>query len=1124
MTKTSQTTDLTAAKAALLKRWKHGDMLLRAASAIRAGAAAGAAPLSLPQERIWFAEQFQPGTVAYNLFFCSRIQPPLVPALLDHSLADLAQRHSILRSTFRMHQGQPRQFIGAAVPRLEVEDLRALELDAALKEALTRVDAAIHTPLSLETGPLARMILYRLTGLDVLVLVVHHLVADGWSLSIAMRELSEMYLAHANGRKLALDPLPFQYSDFAHWQRERERAAHWAKDLAYWTRQLADLPSVSLPADHTRPAVLSHNGNWLEVSLSASLSTSLRHLAREEDGTLFMVLLTVLKILLYKMTGQADLTVGTAIANRAHAETFGLIGNFINMLALRTTLAGDPSFHELFQRVKKTCKEAFGRQQTPFERVVQELRPGRDLSRGVLFQTLFILQPPRAPVEFAGAVLEPIEIGLRTTHSDLELHLWDRARINGRIVYSTDLFDAATIASLAERFQTLLEVIVHDRSRRISEHSILLPVEKEALQVWSRGPERALSEYRVDRLIEWQSEAHGAATAVRFEETVLSYRELNQQANRLAHHLRALGVGPEIRVGICLDRSVRMIVALLAVLKSGGVYVPQDPSYPAELLAATLRHASASVVVTTTALAARLNVPGQLVCLDRDDMLLAGCPEHNPRVALSPENLAYIIYTSGSTGTPKGVQVTHQALANLSFSMLKWPGLQASDTQVCIASISFDASVAEIFPPLAAGATLVIASSSELGDGVRLAHLLKKHAATVLQATPTTWLLLQTGGCATGRKLRVLCGGEPASRELAESLVQEHETCWHMYGPTETTVWSSTLAMTPPGLLSLGRPIANTQLYVLDADLQPCALGVVGELCIGGIGLARGYLNEPAMTAEKFIPDPFNGSTGARLYRTGDMARYTRTGILEFVGRRDGQVKLRGHRIELGEIETMLCAHAAVQRAIVVLREFKQGDSRLIAYVTLKQAQEDGPIKEDLAFYLRQRLPAYMVPSRFVVLDNFPLMPTGKLDRRRLPAPERTREELEAAYVAPATVLERQLAALIAEYLEVERVGTTDDFFALGGHSLLAARIVHELRERYGIELMLQHLFLSPTVAQLAALIEQESARKRVLTSEEERLRRTVADLSEDRVDQLLGSLLAERRHDPPAPRGVKPT
>lgn len=1116
MSKSPQTSGLSAAKAELLERWRHGKTLLRNAPSIRTGESPGAAPLSLAQERIWFVEQFQPGTPAYNLFFCARVQPSLVPALLDHSLADLAQRHGILRATVRMHEGEARQFIGQAVPSLEVVDLRSLDSEAATRESLARVDSAIHTPLALETGPLARMLLCRLPDADILALVVHHLVADGWSLAIALKELSEIYLAHASGRQPALEPLPLQYSDFALWQRKRDQAERWAEDLAYWNRQLADVPSVSLPADRPRPAVLSPNGNWLEISLSASLSASLRRIAREEDGTVFMVLLTALKILLYKMTGQRDLTVGTAIANRAQAETFGLIGNFINMLALRTSLQGDPTFRELFQRVQKTCNEAFGHQQTPFERVVQELRPDRDLSRSVVFQTLFVLQPPRAPMEFAGAVLDPIEMGSRTTRTDLELHLWDRPRIAGRIAYSTDLFEAATIASLAERLQILLERIVQDRNRRLSDWSVLLPAERESLDGWSRGPERALSEYRVDRLIERQTEARGEAIAVRFEDTALSYRELNQQANRLAHRLRDLGVGPEIRVGVCLERSPDMIVALLAVLKSGGAYVPLDPTYPAERLAATLRHASAPVVVTTMALASCLNVPGKLVCLDCDRTLLADYPEHNPSIALLPESLAYIIYTSGSTGAPKGVQICHRALANLSLSMLERPGLQANDVQVCVASLSFDASVAEIFPPLVAGASLVIASNHDAADGVRLASLLQARSATVLQATPTTWLLLQSSGHVAHRKLRVLCGGEASSRELAETLLQQYENCWQMYGPTETTVWSSSLAMTPQEMLSLGRPIANTRIYVLDPDLQPCPMNVSGELFIGGVGLSRGYFGDPAMTAEKFIPDHLSSSPGSRLYSTGDIARYTPSGSLEFVGRRDYQVKLRGHRIELGEIESVLSTHPGVQRGVVVMRESKRGDARIIAYVTLKHPKEneDGSITESLAACLRHRLPDYMVPSAFVLLDEFPLTPTGKVDRLRLPAPERTRKEIEANYVAPETEIEQQLAALIAEYLELDRIGTTDDFFALGGHSLLAARLVQELRQRYGIELLLQHLFMSPTVAQLAVLIEQALMRKRVLNSEEERLRRTVADLPESDVDQLLGRLLAARSHD----------
>jgi amino acid adenylation domain-containing protein len=1112
---------LSATKEALLARWRAGGTTPPSQDATipRRLGAAGPAPLSFAQQRLWILEQLQPGTPAYNLFFCGRLGGHLDPVALATAVGALVDRHETLRTVIGSDAGQPVQRTGGAAPALEVVTLPdSGDPDAAVAAAM---DDPIHTPFALGTGPLARVILLRGNGSDALGLVVHHIVADGWSLGVALTELSELYLAAVQGRDPDLTALPIAYPDFASWQRANVRAIDWGPDLAYWRERLRDLTPLELPCDRPRPAVISTGGDSCELRLTAGLSRDIRRLAGERDATPFMVLLAAYVALLRALSGQDDLTVGTAIAHRLHPETFGLIGDFINMLALRTDAGGDPAFVELLDRVRRTCTEAFAHQQAPFERVVQELNPIRDTSRSTVFQALLVLQPATAPADFAGLPLELVELGSRTVRADVELHLWDRPEFVGRLAYSTDLFDRATAERLAARLVGLLEQVAVDPHRRLSGYEVVLSPERAGLARWRRGSALPADVPPVHEQIARQAARTPDASAVLAHGERLTFADLDRAANRLAHHLRALGVGPQSRVGVCVSRSAAMVTALLGVLKAGGAYVPLDPGYPGERLAFMLADAGATIVITDGTLADSLVDGVGLVRLDTDRDEIEARPDTPPAGSVSPLDLAYVIYTSGSTGRPKGVQVEHRALASLALALRQRPGLRAGDVMTCLASLSFDASVAEIFPPLAAGAAVVVVTAEEARDGARLAAVIAEHRVTVVQAVATTWRLLLGAGGVDGARVRALCGGEPTPPDLARALAERHREAWNLYGPTECCVWASAGQFTAGGPVSLGAPLAGQRLYVLDEHLSEVPFGVLGELCVGGGNVARGYLGAPAATAERFAPDPFGGP-GQRLYRTGDLARRHPDGTLEFVGRRDHQIKLRGYRIELGEVEAVLTGHSDVDQAAVVVHETRPGLSRLVAYVTSSSRTSSGRTSSGgtssggsttvdgvgLASYLRQRLPEHMVPSVFVALDELPITPSGKLDRGSLPDPDLEAGDA-ASFLAPRNAVEREVAAYAADILGLSRMGVRDDFFERGGQSLAAAQLVTALRVRYGVELAVQDLFVDPTIEHLAGLVEAELARERHLGDEDGRIRRIVADMPEDTVDALVAQLLA---------------
>ncbi|HEY3570037.1 MAG TPA: amino acid adenylation domain-containing protein [Thermoanaerobaculia bacterium] len=1035
-------------------------------------------PLSFGQERLWFLDRLQPDSPAYNIPFALELAGRLDAGALERSLGEITRRHEVLRTVFREVEGRPVQVILPLVEvSLSVVDLSGLPAEVRRLEARRLRGEEARLPFALDRGPLLRVRLFRLgTGEHQVCVSLHHIVSDGWSVGLFVRELGALYAAATAGEPSPLRELPVQYADFAVWQRQWLAGETLGAELAYWRERLAGLPPVlELPTDRPRPAVRAARGAVRPLTLPGELAQSLGGLGRAHGATLFMVLLAGFQALLQRYSGQDDLAVGTPVAGRRHLETEPLIGLLINTLVLRADLAGDPAFGDLLARAREATLGAFAHADVPFEKVVEALQPKRSLSHTPLFQVLFQLQSALiGRLELPGLALTPLDTDTGIARFDLTLTLEERdGALKGSLAYDRDLFDAATIDRLGVHLGSFLAAMAADPRRRLSAVSFLSPAEhQQLLREWSDTAETIPGGPCVHRWIEARARRTPEATALVFADRDWSYRELDEAANRLARELRGQGIGPESLVAVCLERSAEMVLAVLAVMKTGGAYLPLDPAHPRERLAGILADAGWPLLVTRESLLADLpDGWGRAVRLDADAERIAQWSGEPLELADEDgEGLAYVIYTSGSTGKPKGVQVRRHGLANFLCTMRDRSLLTAADVLVAVTTLAFDIAGLELLLPLVTGARLVVASREVAGDGERLAGLLAASGATALQATPATWRQLLEAGWAPPQGFRALCGGEALPGELAGRLLQAGADLWNLYGPTETTIWSSVerVATACPAVVPLGRPLGNTALHLLDHSGHPVALGAAGEVCIGGAGVARGYLGRPGLTAERFVPDPFADEPGSRLYRTGDLARHLADGRLDFLGRLDHQVKIRGFRIELGEIEAALAQHPAVRQGVVVARRDPGSDPRLVAYVV---AEGEAPTVSELRRLLRQTLPDYMLPASLVVLERMPLNASGKVDRRALPAPSVDRPALESAYEAPRTSLETTISEIWSELLPVERIGVDDNFFDLGGHSLLLLRLRGRLRERCGVELPLLDLFEHPTVGTLARRI-----------------------------------------------------
>lgn len=1030
------------------------------------------APLSFAQQRLWFLNRMQPDSAAFNIAGPCRLKGQLNISALRRAVEEIVRRHQVLRARFRVNAGEAVQWFAPAAPMdVPLIDLSQFPPERRLAIAQEQCRLRALEPFDLEYGPLVQFTVYRLDDQDhLLLLVMHHIIADGWSLGVLTREFASLYGTYSQGLPPELPKLAAQYADYAIWQRKALDGDHIERQMEYWRRHLAGpLPVLELPLDHPRPTLQTFSGASEPLIVGQGLPDRLRELARGENSTLFMVLLAAFNVLLWRYTGQDDLLVGTPVAGRNRQETEPLIGLFLNNLVLRNRLDGSQTFLEFLRQVRQNSLDAFDHQDVPFERIVEKVQPSRDLSRSPLFQVMFILQVPNKPLAIPGLTLAPANIPLEQTKYELTLFLWEhKDQLEGTLEYNTDLFDASRIRSLGAHYVNLLEAIVKDPARSLAELPIMRAAERDRItREWNRTESTLPSDARLDRLFALQALANSNKVAVSFGATSLTYAQLDADSNRLAAYLQSLGVGPESLVAVCLERSAEMVTALLGVTKSGAAYIPLDPAYPSDRIEYMLTDSQAAVVLTQESLLASVPTSAaKIVCIDRDWSRIAQQCSQPLASGASGSNAAYVIYTSGSTGRPKGVVITQEAIVNFVLSISRAPGFNSTDKILAVTTLSFDIAGLELWLPLCVGGSIDIASRVDAMDARRLSRMLAE-GVTVMQATPATWRLLLDSGWTGKPDLRILCGGEPLPPDLADRLLDVSSELWNMYGPTETTVWSTIERIEKNSPILIGKPIDNTAVYVLDSMRNPAPVGAVGELWIGGTGVARGYLNLPELTAERFVPDPFANTPGARMYSTGDLARFRSDGRLECLGRIDGQVKVRGFRIETGEIEVALRRQGGISEAAVVARPDGTGENRLVAYLapSFLAASES-----ELRVELKKTLPEYMIPSVFVFLERLPLTPNGKVDRRALPEPGEGAPVPSQAtpYEAPASDLEGAIASVWTEVLGRSDIGRNINFFDLGGHSLLLAKAHLLLESRLEREIGVIDLFRFPTVASLA--------------------------------------------------------
>jgi len=1058
--------------------------------------------LSFGQQRLWFLAQLESGPAAYNVPLAWRITGAVNLSALQRSLDQLIARHEALRTTFPAEAGHPRQVIIAPQPAtLESVDLRSIEQSKRDSELERRICEQTHRPFDLADGPVMRAALFRMEDEEhIFVLVLHHIVCDGPSIATLLEELALFYAGFAKGAATHLPELPVQYADFAAWQREALVQEVRDTQLAYWKERLRDCPAaLDLASDRSHPVSANFRGGIEYRQLSQELTEDFRSLARCEGVTRFMALLAVFQALLSRYTGQEDVCVGCPMTHRTRAEVSRVVGFFANMMVLRAHLEDNPTFRELLKRTREIALGAYAHQDLPFEQLVAELQPERVPGRNPFFQVMLVVEESAwRNLDLLGLRCASFPVHNGTAKFDFSLYVIDHPEgFRLALEYNSHLFRAETARCLLEHYENLLRAVVAHPNCRVSELPLLSPAERDRILLkWNNTGEDYPHHSCTHRLFEAQVDRTPDAIAVRFQDQKLTYRDLNSRANRLARHLVSLGVEAEALVAIGVERSLDLVIAMLAVMKSGGTYLPLDPAHPVERRDAILRDSSAKILITDQAMSQHMPSPGAcaVVSLEDEWINIARQSDDNPALAVRPNGLAYVIYTSGSTGRPKGVQIEHRSLSNFLFAMRKRPGLSASDVLLAVTTVTFDIAGLELWLPLTTGASVIIASHDEVTDPHRLMNILERFNVTVMQATPSTWQMLLAAGWTGNPRLKVLCGGEALSTSLADELLARCGSLWNMYGPTETTIWSSVhqARAGEAAVVPIGRPIANTTMYALDRNMQPIPPGIRGELYIGGAGVARGYLGAPQLTAERFVADPFSTDSNSRLYRTGDLVRQRRDGTFEFLERVDRQTKIRGYRIEPAEIESVLRQHPGLQQAAVMVRDHS-AEKQLVAYLVLSHknheisldwdvtrgvqsatASKNGSFGQaELTRFLREKLPDYMMPSAFVVLDALPTTPNGKLDWKSFPAPDHRTQE--TAMVVPRDATETRLASIWEEVLDVHPVGVTDNFFELGGHSVLGTRLFARVEKEFAKRLPLGTLFEAPTIEKVAAILRQDS-------------------------------------------------
>jgi amino acid adenylation domain-containing protein len=1049
-------------------------------------------PLSFAQQRLWFLDKLESHNPAYNIVVGFRMDGDLNQEALHQSLQDIVNRHEILRTNFSQdNYGNPIQIVHQSNQvQLFATDLSHISESKREKQLQEIVTRQALEPFNLETDSLLRLYLYKLEEhTHAFVAVMHHIISDAWSFGIMVKELTQSYTTFCQGKTPSLPPLSLQYADFAYWQRTTFAQTQLQQQLEYWKQELSgDIQPLELPTDYPRPAIASYQGKEISFVVESQHYQAFKKLCESHSTTLFMGLLAVFKTLLMRYSGQCDILVGTPIANRNHRQTEDLIGFFVNTLVIRSDLSHNPSFTDLLAQIKEKTLQAYTHQDIPFEKLVEELQPERNLGYNPLFQVMFVLQnTPIGNLELPSLSLTPLEMESTTVKFDLSLSMSETEKgLEGIWEYNTDLFDSGTITRMIEHFQTLLAGIVSNAGSNLQELPLLTKTEQDKLlREWNNTYTGDLQNSSVHQWFETQVEKTPDAVAIVWEEKQFTYRELNTKANQLAHYLQSLGVKPEMLVGIYVERSLDMVVGLLGILKAGGAYLPLDPSYPQERNSFILGDSQVSVLLTQQKLIAQLPMhPRYLVCLDANWETISRHSRENPNCQVEPENLAYMIYTSGSTGKPKGVLIQHQALVNYTEARMIECELSNGDKALQFASIGFDGAVAEIFSTLVSGATLVLRTDEMLSSISTFVQKCRDYKLTVVELPTAYWhqltFELGKGNLELPPSLKVIViAGEKAIPEqvsLWKKTVGAYPRLINDYGPTEATVSATSCNLSELNLTALhgrevpiGKPLQNYQAYLLDKSLQPVPIGVIGELYLGGVGLARGYSNKANLTADKFIPNPFSEKLGSRIYKTGDLGRYFNDGKIEYFGRVDDQVKLRGFRIELGEVETALKQHSQVRETLVTIREDEPGNKQLVAYII---PHENTPNSIILRQFLKEKLPIYMVPGVFVILDSLPLTPNGKVDRKALPAPILDNCLHSRNAIPPRTALEYQLVQIWEAVLKIKPISVTDNFFELGGHSLLAICLITEIEKQLGYTIPVASFFQEITIEKIALYLE----------------------------------------------------
>jgi len=1051
-----------------------------------------AKPLSFAQERLWFLDRFEPENPIYNIAVSLRLEGPLDVDIFKKSVNSIIKHQAALRTVFEHNGDSPEQKV---LPHLNLQviivNLNHLSRNSQREEIEKHTQHAAEQIFNLAEGPLIDCRLLKIkTNVHVCLLTMHHIISDESSFTIFFKELSSYYQVSVSRKEGKHTINNIQYTDYAVWQREQIKQDSFKQQLKYWKNKLSgDLPVLQLPLDFPRPFKQTFHGNFLTSKVSADLTKHLKKLASQEKATLFMALITAYKILLFRYNGQEDILIGTPVNNRDRTELQDLVGYFQNTLVLRSRLNKEETFINLLKVIRKTALDAFENQTVPFEKLVEILQPDRDLSINPIFQAAFIFQNNlmenswKNTLNLPGIKVEPVITETTSAKFDLTFAVeeLDEGLTIG-IEYNTDLFSVDTISRILNQFQILLQSIIDYPSEPIG-NLVLLGDEdrKMILEKWNQTAEE-IPEKCLHHLIELQAEATPESTAVVFEDECLTYSELNRQADNLSTYLASLDVKPGELVGVCLDRTPGMIVTLIAILKAGYAYVPLDPDFPSERLGFMIQDAKINLIISHSDLEKKLKeISGQILLIDQVDEERSQIKAIN-KTAVNPAQLAYVLYTSGSTGNPKGVEISHRSVVNFLTSMKTKPGISTRDKLLSVTTLSFDISILELFLPLICGAQLVLCRKEITIDGQALTALIKSSNITIMQATPATWWMMLESGWHEKLPLKILCGGEALTSDLAQKLLPLSNELWNMYGPTETTIWSTISQVSEADEpISIGHPIANTDCYILDENLQPVPVGAFGELFIGGAGLAKGYLERKELTQEKFVPHPFKSNSGQRIYRTGDLAKYLPDGRIVCLGRIDNQVKIRGFRIELGEIEASLNLHKSIAQSVVIAEESTPGDKRLLAYFT--SSGEDTLDILKLQTHLRSKLPDYMIPSVFIELNEFPLTLNNKIDRNALPLPDMGIDNRSGEKKLPETEIQKKIARVWMDVLKVHQVYLDDNFFGLGGHSLLATRAIFKINKQLNKAISLHTLFDKPALLEFATELDEAESSSTSLPS-----------------------------------------